>query len=52
MTMFEKMLKKNNLILKLIMAAVTAAFVGWCAFLSLQALNEANREAAERAKAN
>ena len=48
--MFESMLKKNSLILKLVMFFVTALFLSWCTFLSIQALNEANREAAERVK--
>ena len=49
--MFEKMLKRNSLVLKLVMFLVTGLFVSWCSYLSLQALEEANREAEERAKA-
>ena len=49
--MFEKMLKRNSLVLKLVMLIVTAAFGAWCTYLSLKALEEANREAAARAKA-
>ena len=49
--MFEKMLKKNSLILKLVMFLVTGLFVSWCSFLSLEALEEADRDEAERTRA-
>ncbi len=49
--MFDKMWKRNSKVLKLVMFITTLCFLGWCTFLSLKALEEANREAAERAKA-
>ena len=49
--MFGKMLKKSRLIVSLIMFSVSALFVSWCTHLSMQALEEANREAEKRAKA-
>lgn len=46
--MLEKLLKRSSLAVKLIMFSVTALFLSWCTFLSIQALDEAEREAEAR----